>query len=1373
MRPRKWVLVLFLIFLTSCFALYLMKKRLEKNRDLENLLIQSISPFIKGSIGVGKVRLGFFSAHLHDVSLIVPLESFLVRINHIKVGFSFRELVASRGDISKAINRIIFIDPEILFSITSREYPVSAGGGNITRPPGDASPAIPRELPVPFITIKNARIRLIDNSGDTLTVGQKMSGTLTDFGSYTSVNLAGRSGSSHENLYASGNIGWQSGVHTFNFTIHNAHIEKPVTFSGGVVTSGILNGQLSVVFSDTLDIGKIRTTGTIAIDQGSVVLEQLPAALESVSLKATASGYHWEIDTLTALYKQSDIRVNGFLNSVGIPAMQLEFICYGIRPDSLLPGIPGVSSQIGGEGWIAGMLVKTDSIQPIRIHLRGEGFTIADFKNIRIQSACDVNNTFSSMNIDTLSISDGNIIIDVRGKVSLDTPVVVDLEVSAHADSLTSIKDLYADNVQAEGKVWGSATEPKVSAKFSASNIRTKDLFIGDQSILADYYKSKLQLNLKSRDGIVANAEVSKPFSDAPFAKLQANAQAASIKSILKRNYSISEIESGYIDVQAQGWLNDFEVEFSTAVKTKTIEGEFIGMLHKYRQDTSFVYWKCKQKMLKIDDIDLDISAAGSVCRDSLVIDTINIAGGLDGRGIIHFATAPFEIEGSITTSFPLKKLISMKPQWSSVDISGTVSGHSRITGTIDKPHIRSEVRIRNLGSSGFKGVETDAIVTWINDELCVLPFVVRKNNRILASFDSIKSVKSSFSLSGDFDNIDVYSVIAPLLPRDLRLLSVISGSISTSGNGFPIKIQCFSPSVVCNKWNFDSVSVSASIDKKGIGVRSFKAQDGSIMHLSGSGFLPWSLIDNNLNENDTVRGRIDAQGDFLAYLAKNVESPIDGRGPGTARFSFVSTPGVVKCTEGILSIPEGVLTVKPFVLDDIKNFSFTMNVDTSLNVHTYTAGTVKRRRISISSTHTIPDGFEPFEIGPFNFGMLQVKTPDKGIDIHLPGFMPIGELGDIEFQGRNPFEHFTLSGPLDALRITGTWVLRDLDFTFPFLNTNEMPWDFDPFPYITWDLDLKPGNRRVLYFWDLSGKRRRILRFLEGYLDPTSIIKVRGRDLDYTFRLYGQIRSLKGALYYGRTFDRNFDVGLDFIPVKYQTNRGYDNMPVIWGSAEALSDTSRLNRVKVTCMVHNPVTNAVSEKGRLVEGKTLNVSFQLSNDFDGLPDEAEHEFFRQAGLQFTSLGGAGELVSGFGEQFFHRYLLKSWERKLAKKLGVDVINIESSITSNYFSKLYSRQFEGLWDQDDYLALANVGITVGRYFFHDYLFLKARGELVPIDTTLLKPQYSVGMEFQPNRYLIMDFNYGVHKGEEHLEHDPRLMMQLTLPMSRIRKLLKF
>jgi hypothetical protein len=93
-------------------------------------------------------------------------------------------------------------------------------------------------------------------------------------------------------------------------------------------------------------------------------------------------------------------------------------------------------------------------------------------------------------------------------------------------------------------------------------------------------------------------------------------------------------------------------------------------------------------------------------------------------------------------------------------------------------------------------------------------------------------------------------------------------------------------------------------------------------------------------------------------------------------------------------------------------------------------------------------------------------------------------------------------------------------------------------------------------------------------------------------------------------------------------------------------------------------------------------------------------------------------------------------------------------------------------NQNDYLALANVGITVGRYFFRDFLFLKARGELIPIDT-MLTPEYSIGMEFQASRYLTMDFNYGIHKREFDIEHNPRFAMQLRLPLARLRNFLKF
>ena len=258
---------------------------------------------------------------------------------------------------------------------------------------------------------------------------------------------------------------------------------------------------------------------------------------------------------------------------------------------------------------------------------------------------------------------------------------------------------------------------------------------------------------------------------------------------------------------------------------------------------------------------------------------------------------------------------------------------------------------------------------------------------------------------------------------------------------------------------------------------------------------------------------------------------------------------------------------------------------------------------------------------------------------------------------------------------------------------------------------------------------------------------------------------------YAGKTFDRNFEAGLEFVPQKKANAPGYDNLPILWGSAEAYSDTSRFNSIKLTALVQDPKSGTLSERGRLVKGR-LNVVFHLSSDFEELPGESEREFYRQAGLQFTTLGSAGKFMSDFGEQNLHRILLQRFERKLAKSIGLDVINIETSIASNYFTRFYNRQFDNQATQADYLALANVGVTVGRYLFRDNLFIKASGGLLPLDTALT-PQYSFGLEFQPTRYLFMDFDYRFYKREMTIEHNPRVNLQLRLPISGLRNFFDF
>jgi hypothetical protein len=129
----------------------------------------------------------------------------------------------------------------------------------------------------------------------------------------------------------------------------------------------------------------------------------------------------------------------------------------------------------------------------------------------------------------------------------------------------------------------------------------------------------------------------------------------------------------------------------------------------------------------------------------------------------------------------------------------------------------------------------------------------------------------------------------------------------------------------------------------------------------------------------------------------------------------------------------------------------------------------------------------------------------------------------------------------------------------------------------------------------------------------------------------------------------------------------------------------------------------------------------------------------------------------------------------LAKHLGFDVFSLETSIASNYFNYLYQRQFktDEMPQNWNYLTFANVGITVGRYFLSDKVLLKWRTELIPKEY-VLTPEHSIGIEYQPFKYLWFDVNYGFYKNEdEALESDPRFRMQLRLPLGKMRNYFDF
>jgi len=116
------------------------------------------------------------------------------------------------------------------------------------------------------------------------------------------------------------------------------------------------------------------------------------------------------------------------------------------------------------------------------------------------------------------------------------------------------------------------------------------------------------------------------------------------------------------------------------------------------------------------------------------------------------------------------------------------------------------------------------------------------------------------------------------------------------------------------------------------------------------------------------------------------------------------------------------------------------------------------------------------------------------------------------------------------------------------------------------------------------------------------------------------------------------------------------------------------------------------------------------------------------------------------------------------------MIRLETSVMSNTFNYLYQYQLDSTMNQNiGQLALANTGITLGKYVANDQLLLKMRTQFSTLDTLLI-PEYKFGVEYQPLRYLWMDFNYGIKQDYTTglIRTNPEVRLQLRMPFSQIR-----
>jgi hypothetical protein len=1349
MKRRRWIALLGVLLLACGILAWHELRSVERSRGVERILVKQLSEKMGGTFEVERVRLGFFSAYLSNVSFSMPMRTFRLDVHDIKVGISLAKLIRNRGDIGASISKIILVSPVIELAYSDSSFSDSASNQLFS---GD--------FPVEKLLVQKGAVNLLDHGRDTVLSASDLDGELKIDRLGMHYELKGRMGAAHKNLTLSGSLPAGRGRHRVSFRLRRANIRHGVRWRNAVISSGILDGAGEFALPDTLSLSKMESDGWIKLENAEAMILDGRDTVSGIHMHVRFSGSRFILDSAQCSLRAAVCFAEGSWDFAVPSASGFRARCSNVQLEKFSDSLPAGIGNVQGGAWVEASCAA-DGPDVIAVKAQAGGVTFRDVQHgiITMDGRID----YPAIFVDSLILSSGEFRAGINGLVNIEKkPYVYDLGVWMRAQAGSAGGFLVAGTTF-DGTVRGLGADARVDGLLTVDSARAFGLNLGNPRIRVA--GTGRQLAFECLDGAYFRLEgtADSVFGVNPFLSAQLTLEKQALSGSLDSapEWIEDAIDSMRIFTSWSGPLSRIDM-------TGKIEMQGPGMagaldISGTKTDSSMSY-RVRDSKLFVTGKAFRFSADGTMRADTLHIDSIRALNGAVASGTI-VTSAPAKLSINVTcANVPLKNLDEWFLGGRELVQGGFMSAAAKITGTVDNPDLRARINVKNAELPGISRLGTEVAVIATGSTFRMLPFRITMAGRPFVWCDTLYAGKK-FKLSGRFEDIDLGRLFDTIVPPEYRLSGHIFGKFASGDSGLPVAISAFCLRVSSGSFHADSVSMRANAGKSGIIIESVQARDSNLCRISGNGFVPWSFFADEQPESDTLKGSLLIEGDILATIARQVDSPVGGTGKGVIRVSFSAAGEEWNFSEARATIPSGVLTLVPFVLDDITPFSANLSLDSAGRLHTSITAKIRRQPVNITSTHVVPAGYEPLKIGSINAGILQARTGKQGIPIHLPGFQQIGDRVDIVFQGKKPFEAFAISGPVDRPRITGVWICSQTEFTYPFLETDEIPWEFDPSPFITWELDVRPGNRMV-YFYDAGTRHRKFIRFCELTLDQGGEVRMRGRMVDNTFKLHGNARSYRGAVYFGKVFDRNIDAGVEFTP-EPMINGGFDNMPIIWGSAEAYSDTNRMDRIRLNLLIKDAQTGAMAEKGRFNE-----ISFRVSSDFDELPGESEREFFREAGLNFVSIKGAGGMVSDFGKQYLRRYFVQRLEKQVARRLGLDVVTFESSIAANYFNYLYNNQFHGLESQWDYLALANVGVTLGRYFMQDKLLLKWRSELIPVES-FLQPEHSIGFEYQPMRYLLLDVSYGFHYHEKTFEYNPKMYLQLRLPINNLRNIMNF
>ncbi|MBC8181637.1 translocation/assembly module TamB domain-containing protein [candidate division KSB1 bacterium] len=1395
MKTRRWIVVIALFIGFSALVLYHGWNLSGADDKIKDYLLHKLRPVVGEKFDIESVQLSIGAVHLKGVKLSVKENYLTIKIENIRLGFNFINLIKNGFRPQKIPQDIIFVKPHLIFRAITKAGDTTPDSTSLHIETSKYLKKLEDFSFIKRITVSKGKISYIDSSLHEIIMGNDINGWLSarDLASATTRLVGKVFNSRNYNLSMTGNLDLINGrLDSMKIKLKNYEWNKkdsyfyPEYFD---ISRGVVDGTILLT---ERKIGKtgFNINGQFSISDGALKVVKKNLFFDNINLNAKIENWNCIVSNSSLLFNGSPVELSGKIINILDPKMDLMVESTGFDLAAFSEMIaPNTALNVIGLSSIRLNVSNTLKNPALVGELRSSNFVINEkkfrdtFAQISfIDSILDINSLNSK-------IEDINLTTSIKVDFSKEIPGI-QFKANSNGEIFKNlIKTPFhsLNNSFSSMNIYGAGDLENFSGEINGQletffEPDTTFNFIGNY----EYTQQKLGLNILSLSHIF---DMNSQFD---FSTNKINlvmdlngihnlfydfSEANKAKNIFDFKESMLRINGAADNLKIDGdflWNqenNEAErsAELSLVLDSEDNVRKIRGVLMIHSDNHRFF---CNLDLLKYADV--------------LEVNNFKIKDILTSNGRF-FLNENKMIEANILFSdTPLADFARLIFRDSKSINQGRLNGSLNINGALKRPNLScsldiSGLEMNNIGT--YEGVTTFAL----NEKCFTLDQFTFKRNKELI-FDLIGNYTlDSGDLNFDFEtnDIDLNATLIAFFDKAGLLTGKGTGKVKLRGTSkLPRFYGDFSiEQGKLSRFHFDRLSLNfGNLDSEqgspqtlegnphteaGIWLKKLSFVRNGAYQILGQGFIPFS------NE-DLMDVELSGEGDIFAILPELTPFFKETDSKGNWNLKLKGSPGNIVVSDGEIEVTEGYMRLAS-VVPEIKNISMKAKLeqDGFLNVE-YISGKVRRKGFVFSNVRSLAnpatEKLQPFLIQGMglDLGIFFLETTEKGIPINIPGFMEKKELGYYHFSGLNDKEKFYLAGPLDKPYVRGKLILQNVNFTYPFIKGKSQGKKSYPvvevLRSVEWDVNAVTGK-------DLHYQRQIPSGLDNVYLDLIVDAGVGGLSFDgiinnKTFAVTGFVESSRGNVEYLNLDFQILKAGIEFdMDVTRDSDVETKNtlLPIIFGEARTTvtDSTGFPYYIYLTLLTTDPVTGYAQKRGRFGE-----VSFQLTSESSALGD-SEGEILASLGYSPENLRGmATDLIGISADNLVFRPLFRPFERQLEQKLGLDMVRFSSRFTRNLIEMNVREEGNYLNDSKLFL-LRSTKLMIGKYLA-DQVFLMYSGQLeAGMDYRYQHEgfglSHKVGLEYRINPSLLLQMEYDYNSLMIMRREDKRVLLRHSFP----------